>query len=235
MSSTAPSKGHGSRAHTTHKRAVRESWTHGDCVAALIQASLLSYHSAEDAENTITWPWPGNNFRYVRSAPEGYEHNAPWNDWTTPSRAMALFEIAQILHAAAETPPVTGQKRVQVVLTPHLDLHAPTLVIDQLIRQLHQIYKDGLWANLEIGNGVGNARPARPYIAFATIEIGLNSTRCLQCRRGNVIIATMTLESLLVEHVGPNVLGLLAPGLITNLVYVQLDSHARIAKFLALA
>ena len=211
-----------SREHAMRTRVVREGWPHDDCFAAHCQASLLSYCSAEDAESTVTWPERRDRFRYVRSAPDDYEHNAPWNTWTLPSRLQALFDSAQTCIAAAGTPsPV--QQRVRVVLSPHLDLDALIPATDQLIRQWHQTIRDRMWAYLEIGTVLGNARPPSPCIAFATVENGATGARCLRFLRGSNIIATMSLDSLFIEHVGPNVLGLSLHGIATPLVYMHFD------------
>ena len=91
----------------TYKRALSESWTQEDILAALIQASLLSYRSHETAADDY-------GICYVESAPEYYAHNCPWNDWTTPSESARLF------HAASTTPcpyvdPVSRRIRVHVV------------------------------------------------------------------------------------------------------------------------
>jgi len=83
-------------ANAMQVRAVRESWTHEDCIAAVYQAHLLPYRSAPDAQVAL-------GFRYINSAPEDYTHNAPWNNWTPPSKSQAIFEAAQARHAA-ETP-----------------------------------------------------------------------------------------------------------------------------------
>jgi hypothetical protein len=76
----------------TYERAVREKWTQEDLHAALIQGSLLSYRSHEFAARNF-------GCRYIDSAPEDYEHNCPWNDWTPPSESLRLFR-----DAAAATP-----------------------------------------------------------------------------------------------------------------------------------
>ena len=195
MASTAPNgagkdQNGSSREHAMRTRAVREGWTHDDCFAADCQASLLSYCSAEDAESTVTWPERGDRFRYVRSAPDDYEHNAPWNNWTPLSRSQAMFDSAQTRIAAAGTPPPV-QQRVRVVLLHHLDLDAPILATDQMIRQWHQNIRDRMWAYLEIGIVLGNARPPSPCIAFATVENGATGAGCLRFRRGSDIIARL--------------------------------------------
>jgi hypothetical protein len=98
----------------TYKRALSESWTQEDILAALIQASLLSYRSHETAADDY-------GFCYVESAPEYYAHNCPWNDWTTPSESARLF------HAAIATPhvdKVSRRIRVHVITSPDITAHA---------------------------------------------------------------------------------------------------------------
>ena len=102
----------------TYQRALSESWTKEDVLAALIQASLLSYRSHETAADDY-------GFNYVESAPEYYAHNCPWNDWTTPSESARLF------HAASATPcpyvdPVSRRIRVHVVTSADITAHALT-------------------------------------------------------------------------------------------------------------
>ena len=98
----------------TYQRALSESWTKEDVLAALIQASLLSYRSHETAADDY-----GCN--YIESAPEYYAHNCPWNDWTTPSESARLF------HAATTTPhvdKVSRRIRVHVITSPDITAHA---------------------------------------------------------------------------------------------------------------
>jgi hypothetical protein len=98
----------------TFQRALSESWTKEDVLAALIQASLLSYRSHETAADDY-------GCRYVESAPEYYAHNCPWNDWTTPSESARLF------HAATTTPhvdKVSRRIRVHVITSPDITAHA---------------------------------------------------------------------------------------------------------------
>jgi len=74
-----------------------------------------------------------------------------------------------------------------------------------------------------------------PCIAYATVEGGsMLMPQCLCFRRGDIILSTTTLGTLLIEQVGENVLGLTAPGLLGHLVYLHFDSPARMTKFLAL-
>ena len=98
----------------TYKRALSESWTQEDILAALIQASLLSYRSHETAADDY-------GICYVESAPEYYAHNCPWNDWTTPSESARLF------HAATATPhvdKVSRRIRVHLSTCPDITAHA---------------------------------------------------------------------------------------------------------------
>jgi hypothetical protein len=76
-----------STADAIERRCVAENWTAGDLAAAVYQCALLSYRSAADAEQTY-----GEG--YVKSGPEDYAHNCPWNDWTPPSQSQALFTQA---------------------------------------------------------------------------------------------------------------------------------------------
>lgn len=219
----------------TMARAALEHWSDDDMSAALLQASLMSYRSAADAVNTVTWPWNGERFRYMNSAPEEYMHNCPWNDWVPPSVSIALFHAAAARNAAAGSTPV--QSRVRVLLAPHRDIGGSIPEVDGLIRRRHRAYRDRLWYNLENGVAPGtssnNAMPI-PYIVFAAIEAGSTGARCLRFRRGGDIISTMTLDTLNFEHVGERVIGLSPQGLATHQVYVHFDSAARMAKFSAL-
>ena len=98
----------------TYQRALSESWTKEDVLAALIQASLLSYRSHETAADDY-------GICYVESAPEYYAHNCPWNDWTTPSESARLF------HAATATPhvdKVSRRIRVHLSTCPDITAHA---------------------------------------------------------------------------------------------------------------
>ena len=83
-------------------RAEEEGWTYNDCVAALFQGSLLGYSSDPKSSEVF-------GERYVLSAPEHYLHNAPWNDWTPPSKSRQRFEKAQ-----ANKQPELVEKRVRV-------------------------------------------------------------------------------------------------------------------------
>jgi hypothetical protein len=97
----------------TFQRALSESWTQEDIEAAVMQGSLLAYRSHEAAADDY-------GFRYVESAPEGYAHNCPWNDWTPPSESARLFQ------AAATTPyvdPVSRRIRVHVVTSADITAH----------------------------------------------------------------------------------------------------------------
>ena len=218
----------------TMARAALEHWSDDDMSAALLQASLMSYRSAVDAVNTVTWPWHGERFRYMNSAPEEYMHNCPWNDWVPPSVSIALFHAATARNAAAGSTPV--QSRVRVLLAPQRDLGAPALATDLLIRLQHRSCRNQLWANLENGHAPGTGGSAlpwqMPYIAFASVEEDSTGVRCLRFRRGAAVISTVTLSGdfLRIEHVGKRVLGLWTAGL-APLVFVHFDSPARMAKF----
>lgn len=70
------------------KRFMNEGWTTDDLYAALLQACLLTYRSPEDAEERY-------GFRYVKSAPEDYASNCPWNDWPPPSKSLLHANLNQ--------------------------------------------------------------------------------------------------------------------------------------------
>jgi hypothetical protein len=89
-------------------RAREEGWTYHDCVAALFQGALLSYSSHANCEEIY-------GDRYVPSAPEDYRHNAPWNDWSPPSRSLQLFREA----IALKKPELVDQRvRVRICASP---------------------------------------------------------------------------------------------------------------------
>lgn len=81
-----------------------ESWTHDDCLAAVLQCNLLSYASGPDGVDKFG---PRNS----PSAPQDWLHNCPWNDWTPPSRSRRLFA-----EAAARKKPELIDQRVRVRL-----------------------------------------------------------------------------------------------------------------------
>ena len=96
-----------------------ESWTSGDLYSALLQASLLSYRSADDSGRMYGVD------RYVNNAPEMYVHNCPWNDWTPPSKSLQLF------HAAAVNKKTDDilQQRVRMRLCNDMRPESPTLIV----------------------------------------------------------------------------------------------------------
>lgn len=76
------------RAHdATAARAADEGWTDDDRVAAFLQASLLSFKSDHDSADIF-------GRRYCPTLPEDHQHNAPWNDWTPPSKSRERFQEA---------------------------------------------------------------------------------------------------------------------------------------------
>jgi len=82
-------------------RAQAESWEDSDVTAAFLQASLLSYQSADiSAEARLESLWNRlynqDGRRYGKSAPEDYRYNCPWNDWPPPSDSRRRFIAAQI-------------------------------------------------------------------------------------------------------------------------------------------
>ena len=68
-------------------RCHAEGWTARDILAAKCQSSLLSYRSSEGAAAQ-------HGPRYVKSSPDHYAHNCPWNDWTPPSESERRFREA---------------------------------------------------------------------------------------------------------------------------------------------
>jgi hypothetical protein len=68
-------------------RCHAEGWTARDILAAKCQSALLSYRSSEGAAAQ-------HGPRYVKSSPDQYAHNCPWNDWTPPSESERRFREA---------------------------------------------------------------------------------------------------------------------------------------------
>jgi hypothetical protein len=96
---------------TILSRAVQEHWTAEDVLSAYFQCSLLSYRSTPET------PGP----RYIRSAPEDYVHNCPWNDWTPPSKSAKIFERANANRTSDPGDPVLRRVRVHVVASASAD------------------------------------------------------------------------------------------------------------------
>ena len=71
----------------TAARAADEGWTDDDWVAAGLQASLLSFKSDHDSAEIY-------GHQYCPTLPEDHMHNAPWNDWTPPSKSRERFQEA---------------------------------------------------------------------------------------------------------------------------------------------
>jgi len=104
------------------RRYGSEGWTTEDLYAAFLQASLLSYQSAEvSAEERLRSHWNQifnqDGRRYIKSAPTDYAHNCPWNDWTPPSVSHRLFQVAQ---ASRRPEPIEQRVRVRVCLSPDI-------------------------------------------------------------------------------------------------------------------
>ena len=104
------------------RRYGSEGWTTEDLYAAFLQASLLSYQSAEvSAEERMRSHWNQifnqDGRRYIKSAPADYAHNCPWNDWTPPSVSHRLFQAAQ---ASRRPEPIEQRVRVRVCLSPDI-------------------------------------------------------------------------------------------------------------------
>ena len=104
------------------RRYGSECWTTEDLYAAYLQASLLSYQSAEvSAEERLRSHWNQifnqDGRRYIKSAPTDYAHNCPWNDWTPPSVSHRLFQEAQ---ASRRPEPIEQRVRVRVCLSPDI-------------------------------------------------------------------------------------------------------------------
>jgi hypothetical protein len=95
------------------RRYLAEDWTAHDIFASLLQSSLLSYRSDEsyaeiygDLDRTAA-----DGPRYVNSTPEDYLHNCPWNNWTPPSKSLALFQQA---HDNRKHEPIEMRIRVRI-------------------------------------------------------------------------------------------------------------------------
>ena len=97
-----------------HRRSQREGWTTSDLYAGFLQASLLSYRSAE------------NNAADLMCAPEDYAHNCPWNDWTPPSKSRHLFQAAQ---AKRRAEPAEQRVRVHVCLSPDIKAKGEKIMV----------------------------------------------------------------------------------------------------------
>jgi hypothetical protein len=82
--------------HMTVERALRENWTEEDMEAAYLQSSLLAYssHHALNEDTYVECYSKFRGFTYVRSKPQDYVHNCPWNNWTPPSESERLFQVA---------------------------------------------------------------------------------------------------------------------------------------------
>ena len=103
-------------------RAQAESWEDSDVTAAFLQASLLSYQSADiSAEERLESLWnriyDQDGRRYVKSAPQDYRYNCPWNDWTPPSDSRRRFMAAQSEQKRKSS--INLCVRVRVCLSPY--------------------------------------------------------------------------------------------------------------------
>jgi len=88
----------------TAARADAEGWTSSDLFAALLQISLLTYTS-HPLSPEIYGP------RYSLTSPDHAVHNAPWNDWTPPSKSLERLQEARV-HRAPD--PITQRVRVRL-------------------------------------------------------------------------------------------------------------------------
>ena len=88
----------------TATRADTEGWTSSDLFAALLQVTFLSYTSHPECP------------RYSSTCPDHAVHNAPWNDWTPPSKSLERFHKAQL-----DMAPDPVQQRVRVRLCSSAD------------------------------------------------------------------------------------------------------------------
>ena len=95
--------------NATVARADAEGWTEDDVRAALLQSSLLSYESHLDNVDI-------HGIHYLLTHPETYLHNAPWNNWTTPSVSWARFHAAQAQQHEKQDP-VRQRVRARVCST----------------------------------------------------------------------------------------------------------------------
>ena len=87
----------------TAARAADEGWTDDDWVAAGLQASLLSFKSDHDSAEIY-------GHRYCPTLPEDHMHNAPWNDWTPPSKSRERFQEALANRRPEPLPKAYAQK-----------------------------------------------------------------------------------------------------------------------------
>jgi hypothetical protein len=143
-----------------------EGWTTEDLYAAFLQASLLSYQSAQiSAEERLRshWNqiWNQDGRRDIKSAPTDYAHNCPWNDWTPPSESHRLFQAAQ---ANRRPEPIEQRVRVRACISP--DSQECKLSIEKLL------------------------------VAFASVEVDASSARALVLRRGSDILAHIPVASI---------------------------------------
>ena len=143
-----------------------EGWTTEDLYAAFLQASLLSYQSAQiSSEERLRshWNqiWNQDGRRDIKSAPTDYAHNCPWNDWTPPSESRRLFQAAQ---ANRRPEPIEQRVRVRVCLSP--DSQECRFSREKLL------------------------------VAFASVEVDATSARALVLRRGSDILARIPVASI---------------------------------------
>ena len=147
-----------------------EGWTTEDLYAAFLQASLLSYQSAQiSSEERLRshWNqiWNQDGRRDIKSAPTDYTHNCPWNDWTPPSESRRLFQAAQ---ANRRPEPIEQRVRVRVCLSP--DSQECRLSREKLL------------------------------VAFASVEVDATSARVLVLRRGSDILACIPVVSIRISQ-----------------------------------
>jgi len=147
-----------------------EGWTTEDLYVAFLQASLLSYQSAEvSAEERLRSNWNQifnqDGRRYINSAPADYAHTCPWNDWTPPSQSRRLFQAAQ---ANRRAEPIGQRVRVHVCLSP--DIQDWRLCRETML------------------------------VAFASVEVSATSARAFVLRRGSEILAHISVASISISQ-----------------------------------
>jgi hypothetical protein len=186
-----------------------EGWTTEDLYAAFLQASLLSYQSAQiSAEERLRsrWNqiWNQDGRRDIESAPTDYAHNCPWNDWTPPSESHRLFQAAQ---ANRRPEPIEQRVRVRACLSP--DSQECRLSKEKLL------------------------------VAFASVEVDATSARVLVLRRGSDILAHFPVASIRISQdpAQPRLIRLstvVPSSVFMCLLHLYLEDARRVDAFLAL-
>jgi hypothetical protein len=147
-----------------------EGWTTEDLYAAYLQASLLSYQSAQiSVEERLRsyWNqiWNQDGRRDIKAAPTDYAHNCPWNDWTPPSESHRLFQAAQ---ANRRPEPIDQRVRVRACLSTD--------------SQEYRLSREKL------------------LVVFASVEVDTTSARALVLRRGSDILAHIPVASIRISQ-----------------------------------